>query len=235
VISTAPRTLASIQIDGARTRAWMFCSVTSSTAQVSSRPIAASTRCDVGLVLGVDVDDVELGADRRGDRRRGLAGHPAAMLGRLVRAGEQRPDGLAGAATGFDRGVQPAARGELLAHAAGPELDERELHGERDEHGARRRVGAAGQRHHVALGAALAKVVPQAERDGARELLLAHARAVLPRRLGDGNRLRAQRRPEEAARDDQRLGVVPRLEPAAPPCSRRLASRSTTADVSSTS
>ncbi len=49
VTSTAPRTLASIQIDGARTRAWMFCRVTSSVAHRSLRPIAASSEAMYAL------------------------------------------------------------------------------------------------------------------------------------------------------------------------------------------
>jgi hypothetical protein len=90
-MSNEPRMLANIQMLGARTRAWMFCSVTSSRSHVSGRPMALLHHLDVALDLGVDVEHVVLGVAAFGDGGRGVQRDAARVAGALIGRQQEQP------------------------------------------------------------------------------------------------------------------------------------------------
>ena len=105
---------------------------------------------------------------------------------RLVRARQQRADAPRWRRRRLDDVVRAGGHaGRCCRTPPRPSSANASCDRQRDEHGARRRVGAAGERHDVALRAALAQVVPQPERDGARELLLADAARRSSQRHGE--------------------------------------------------
>ena len=146
----------------------------------------------------VDVPRMELGADRVGDRRRGVAGHLAAVARRLVSAHEQPADDL-GIRLGVGEGrdvIEP--RGKRLA----AQLRDAKLDHQPHQRGDRRRVGPAAERDHEPVGAALAQVVEQGQRHGAGELLLLYGGHCVPRSQRRRRTVAARRRQLELTPDD---------------------------------